>query len=103
MDIIWIQKGFLMKITIFRSMLFAITLSIVYYAVQVFWGYYMTLKYVPDISNSYAAIESFGNREVEFGFKPSPFDVTREIMIIMAIGGFIYISGSYVTKKIRNH
>ncbi|NOU98991.1 hypothetical protein [Paenibacillus planticolens] len=88
-----------MRKMMFRSLIFAILLVIGYYAVQVFWGYYITLKYVPDISNSSSAID-FGSHKVEFGIKASPLNVISEIMIIMAIGVVIYISGSYVTKKI---
>lgn len=86
---------------IVRSLIFAITLVIVYYAFQVFMGYYATLKYVPDIPGSYSAM-NFGSNKVAFGIKAAPAEVVFEILTIMIIGVVIYLLGSYVTKKIRN-
>lgn len=90
-----------MRKRIFRSLIFAITLVLVYYAFQMFMGFYTTLKYVPDIRDSYSAI-NFGSHKVAFGIKAAPFEVVIEILTIMVIGVVTYLSGSYVTKKIRN-
>lgn len=86
---------------IVRSLIFAITLIIVYYAFQVFIGFYTTLKYVPDIRGSYSAM-NFGSNKVAFGIKAAPAEVVIEILTIMVIGVVTYLSGSYVSKKIRN-
>lgn len=91
-----------MRKKIFRSLLFAVTLVIGYYICQMLMGIYTTLNYVPDIINSYSAIDNFGGHKVAFGVKASPVDTMIEVMIIMVIGVVTYLSGSYVRKKIRN-
>ncbi|MBA2940094.1 hypothetical protein HZF08_17410 [Paenibacillus sp. CGMCC 1.16610] len=91
-----------MKRKIFRSLIFAIILVIVYYAFQMLMGVYLTWKYVPDILDSYSAIDTFGSHQVAFGVKAAPVEVVAEVIIIMVIGVVTYFSGSYVTKKIRN-
>ncbi|MCY9661999.1 hypothetical protein P5G65_27430 [Paenibacillus chondroitinus] len=92
-----------MKRKIVRSLIFAIILVFVYYAFQMLMGVYLTWKYVPDILDSYSAIEAFGSHQVAFGVKAASVEVVAEIIIIMAIGVVTYFSGSCVTKKIRNH
>ncbi|BFT71680.1 hypothetical protein [Paenibacillus sp. P36] len=92
-----------MKRKIFRSLIFAIILVIVYYAFQMLMGVYLTWKYVPDILDSYSAIDTFGSNQVAFGVKETPVEMVAEIIIIMVIGVVTYFSGGYVTKKIRNH
>jgi len=91
-----------MKRKIFRSLIFAISLVIAYYAFQMLMGVYLTWKYVPDILDTYSAIDNFGNHQVAFGVKAAPAEVVVENIIIMVIGVVTYFSGCYVTKKIRN-
>jgi hypothetical protein len=73
--LITIKAGGVMKKTIFPSIAFSLILVIIYYGVQIGWGYYMTLNYVPDIINSYKSVDHL-QQTISFGVKSTNRTIT---------------------------
>jgi hypothetical protein len=98
--LITIKAGGVMKKTIFQSIAFSLILVIIYYGVQIGWGYYMTLNYVPDIINSYKSVDHL-QQTISFGVN-RPIGMVSEVLVLMTLGILVFITGKFVIKKYKH-
>ncbi|MDR6882332.1 hypothetical protein [Bacillus sp. 3255] len=87
--------------TFFKSIVFACLFLVVYYIIKMAWGYYMVMKYTPDIVQAYSASEHLSSK-VSFGVSASTSEMLIESASILVLGVAIYMLCSYFLHKIRS-
>jgi hypothetical protein len=85
-----------MKRKIIQAMLFSALLIIIYYGIQVGYGYYLTLIHVPDIINSYQAV-NYLQQEISFGSTNRKYTWLTELIGLFVIGILIFV----IVEKVR--
>lgn len=78
--------------TILQSLLAGAALAVIYLAVQIGQGVYMTIKYVPDIAEAYNTVEPAAS-EVSFGRVESPNQEVYMFIFIVLAGSVLFILG----------
>lgn len=89
-----------MKKTVLQALLFAVLVIIIYYAVQIGIGMYLTMTYVPDIAGHYSSVD-YLQRKVSFGVIYSGFSVAVELVLLIAAAMALFIGGKLLLNKIR--
>ncbi|MDF2963969.1 MAG: hypothetical protein K0S39_5704 [Paenibacillus sp.] len=86
--------------TVVQSALFSIVLIIIYYGIQIGYGYYKTLNYVPDIMSSYDSVD-YLQHKVAFGTRVRPFGFFGEFVVLLGSGIIIFTIGKFILKRIK--
>lgn len=94
------DRGVEMKRTWLQAVLFAVLFTVVYYAVQVGAGIYMTMSYVPDVINQYQSVSHLQS-SVSFGYTAGPWYELLQFMLLFLIGIALYVVSKLVFRKIR--
>jgi hypothetical protein len=86
----------MMKKHIFRAVAVGLIFVIVFYSFQIVQGMYHTMKFVPDILESYESVD-YLQHKVSFGDKSSSIWRAVEIPGLILLGIVIY----YTVRKLR--
>lgn len=87
-----------MKNHVFRALIIGLLFVFVFYAFQILQGMYLTMKYVPDIVESYESVD-YLQHKVTFGVKSNPMWRTVEIPVLMLLGIVVYYTGWKMRRK----
>lgn len=86
-----------MKKHFFRAIVVGLVFVFVFYAFQILQGMYLTMKYVPDIVDSYESVD-YLQHKVAFGISSSPMWRTVEILGLMLLGIVVYYTWKMVWR-----
>ena len=87
-----------MKKQAFQAVALGLVFVIVYYGFQILKGMFNTMKYVPDIVESYESVDILESK-VSFGASSSSTWLAVEILGLMLLGIVIYYTGRKLRRK----
>ncbi|UKS29228.1 hypothetical protein LOZ80_09935 [Paenibacillus sp. HWE-109] len=86
-----------MNKSIFRALGVGTLFIFAYYAYQISWGMIITFRYAPDFANTTGSVGN-GQSKVAFGQAASNWQISLELIGMMALGMSIYYLVRYFKK-----
>lgn len=73
---------------------------VIYFGIQIGWGMYQTMNYVPDVIKAYGTVGYLENK-VSFGVAASPLGMAGEIALLFAAGMAAYFALKWIFRTIK--
>ncbi len=86
-----------MKRPIIRALAVGLLFVILYYGFRILLGMYLTMNYVPDISESYGSVDVL-QHTIAFGVALHPARILLEVPGLVLLGAVVY----FAVRKVRS-
>lgn len=89
-----------MKRTVIQAAVFGVCVLVMYYAVQIGTGMYLTMTYVPDVIKQYETAGQLQS-QVSFGYMSGSLNDMWELVLLFIAGMALFTMGKLVYMKLR--
>lgn len=86
--------------TIIQSVLFSMGVIVIYFGIQIGWGMYQTMNYVPDVIKAYGTVGYLENK-VSFGVIGSPTDWAGQLALLFVAGVAAFFALRWIFRTIK--